>query len=207
MVPRVGEPGETSMSATNKTKQGGVLGFFRRLITPTAKLSSRMKRVAVSDEAPSDEGPSDERPEPSHGPVKKVLIIDDDPVILKTASMRLKAKGYEVATATEGAEALQLLRDGAPDLILLDINFPADIGGVPWDGFSLLRWLRTSGLGNIAPVMMITGDAAPYRKRAAAMGVAAIYSKPLDYEQLLAQMQRVLESRAKPDLSGPSFQT
>jgi len=39
------------------------------------------------------------------------------------------------------------------------------------------------------------------------MGVAAIYSKPLDYEQLLAQMQRVLESRAKPDLSGPSFQT
>jgi len=123
MVPRVGEPGETSMSATNKTKQGGVLGFFRRLITPTAKLSSRMKRVAVSDEAPSDEGPSDERPEPSHGPVKKVLIIDDDPVILKTASMRLKAKGYEVATATEGAEALQLLRDGAPDLILLDIRY------------------------------------------------------------------------------------
>ena len=137
---------------------------------------------------------------------KKVLIVDDDLVILRTAAAKLKSRGFSVTTATDGPEAMQLVRESGPDLILLDINFPPDIGGVAWDGFAILHWLRNFHEGNRIPVVMITADATTYRDRAADMGAAAIFSKPLNYDLLVDQMYRLLEKKLKPGASEFGFQ-
>src|SRR3954462_4681091 len=88
-------------------------------------------------------------PEPSAKPmgphVPKILIADDNVVVLKTVAIKLKSVGYEVRTAMDGSTAISCVRRERPDLIILDINFPADGargGGISWDGFLILDWLR-----------------------------------------------------------------
>src|SRR6266404_4631354 len=74
---------------------------------------------------------------------KKILIVDDSQIILKTLSFKLKGAGYEVITAADGGTAVSLVRTQRPDLILLDITFPPDVahgGGVGWDGFLIMEW-------------------------------------------------------------------
>ena len=57
----------------------------------------------------------------------KVLIVDDNEVIIKTLSMKLKSSGYDVIAATDGSEAVSAARRDKPDLIVLDISFPPDV--------------------------------------------------------------------------------
>ena len=76
---------------------------------------------------------------------KKILIVDDNEVILKTLSLKLTSAGYAVLTAIDGSAAVAAARRDKPDLILLDLSFPPDVahgGGVPWDGFLIINWLR-----------------------------------------------------------------
>src|SRR5258708_35376570 len=76
---------------------------------------------------------------------KKILVVDDSPIILKTLSMKLKARGYDVLTAEDGSTAVSTARRERPDLILLDITFPPDVahgGGVAWDCFLIMHWLK-----------------------------------------------------------------
>src|SRR5258708_4273263 len=76
---------------------------------------------------------------------KKILIVDDDPVVLRALSTKLKGQGYETVTAEDGSAAVSAVRKGKPDLILLDLTFPPDVahgGGVPWDGFLIMSWLQ-----------------------------------------------------------------
>jgi CheY-like chemotaxis protein len=127
---------------------------------------------------------------------KKILVVDDNPVILKTLSMKLSASGYEVLTAEDGAGAVSCARKQQPDLILLDINFPPDVahgGGVPWDGFLLMGWLkRIEGASHI-PVIIITGDEdAKHKAHALASGAVSFFQKPIDHEALLATIRRTL---------------
>src|SRR5215471_17261432 len=66
---------------------------------------------------------------------RKILLVDDDKIILKTTSAKLKAAGYEVLTAEEGGSAIRQVRQLQPHLIILDLNFPPDVGhggGIPW---------------------------------------------------------------------------
>jgi len=57
----------------------------------------------------------------------KILIADDNIVILKALSIKLKSKGYEVRTAMDGSTAVSCVRREHPDLVVLDINFPPDV--------------------------------------------------------------------------------
>ena len=62
---------------------------------------------------------------PGNGqPRKKIMVIDDDPVVLKTLEFTLRSKGYQVVTATDGSQAIGLMRDEAPDMMLVDVSFP-----------------------------------------------------------------------------------
>ena len=78
-----------------------------------------------------------------------------------------EASGFEVITTNEGALAVNIVRCEKPDLILLDICFPPDVGhggGVPWDGFLILNWLRRMDEAVHTPVFIITGeDLSKYR--------------------------------------------
>ena len=118
---------------------------------------------------------------------KKILVVDDNEVILKTISLKLQAAGYRAVTALDGAEAVSAVRKDSPDLILLDISFPADdVGGVEWDGFRIMAWLHRLEAVKKTPVIIITGgEDAKYKERAVAAGAVAYFHKPIDHDDLL----------------------
>src|SRR5262245_48093063 len=117
---------------------------------------------------------------------KKVLIVDDDNITLKRISILLIGCGYDVVTARDGSEAVAAARQERPDLILLDLIFPPDVshgGGVSWDGFLILSWLRRIEEAQHTPViMMSTSEPEQYKTRAAANGVYDFFRKPLEKE-------------------------
>jgi CheY-like chemotaxis protein len=124
---------------------------------------------------------------------KKILVVDDNEVILKTISLKLKAAGYQVVTALDGAEAVAAVRTDTPDLILLDISFPPDVGGVEWDGFRIMAWLHRLEAVKKTPVIVITGgEEARNKARAASAGAVAYFHKPIDHDDLLKVMRTTL---------------
>lgn len=130
---------------------------------------------------------------------KKILLVDDDAVILKTTSLRLQSQGYAVITAMDGAAAIRAVRSEKPDLILLDISFPPDVasgGSVSWDGFLIMSWLRRLGEARDIPFIVITGgDPAKYEARSLATGAMAFFHKPLDHHSLLSLIERTVADR------------
>ena len=131
-------------------------------------------------------------------PKKKILVVDDNEVILKTISLKLQAAGYHVVTALDGAEAVAAVRKDSPDLILLDISFPPDVGGVEWDGFRIMAWLHRLEAVKKTPVIIITGgEDAKFKARAVAAGAVAYFHKPIDHDDLLKVMRETL-SGTKP---------
>jgi two-component system alkaline phosphatase synthesis response regulator PhoP len=139
---------------------------------------------------------------------KKILVVDDNEVILKALSLRLTSKGFQVSTATDGAAAVSVARKEKPDLIVLDISFPPDLG-IAWDGFSIMEWLRRTEESKDTPIIIITGsEPAKYKDRALALGAAAFFHKPIDHEELLGVIRKTLgqDAGAKPPATGTSFQ-
>jgi CheY-like chemotaxis protein len=127
---------------------------------------------------------------------KKILVVDDSPVIVKTMSLTLNANGYDVLTAEDGATAAGAVRRDKPDLILLDISFPPDVGhggGISWDGFLILDWVRRLEEAKNIPFIVITGgEPAKYRERALAAGAVAFFQKPVNKDELLATIRQIL---------------
>src|SRR5512136_2500361 len=115
---------------------------------------------------------------------KKILVVDDNAVILKTISVKLAANGYNVVTAEDGGAAVSAVRREKPDLILLDISFPPDVahgGGVAWDGFLIMNWLRRLEEGKNVPIIVITGgDPAKCKDKALAAGATGFFRKPVN---------------------------
>jgi CheY-like chemotaxis protein len=129
---------------------------------------------------------------------KKLLVVDDNEVIVKTISVKLKSAGFQVSTALDGAEAVSIVRKEKPDLIILDLGFPPDIGGVPWDGFRIMEWLRRVDESKKIPIIVITGGAGDKDKeRALASGAVAFLYKPLDHEELLKLVRATLGAPTK----------
>src|SRR5215471_13915312 len=92
---------------------------------------------------------------------KTILIIDDCIVFLKAMSMKLRAHGYDVVTAVDGAAAVSAVRQMKPDVILLDLNFPPDVahgGGVSWNGYLIMNWLRRIEESKDLPIIIISAS-------------------------------------------------
>ncbi len=123
---------------------------------------------------------------------KKILVVDDNEIILKTLAFTLKGKGYQVLTATSGPDAMGAVRRETPDLILLDINFPPDImniSGPLLDGFQIIDWLDRSPEIKKTPIIIISGtDPAEYKDRTS-LRIVAAFKKPLNRPELLAAIE------------------
>ena len=133
---------------------------------------------------------------------KKILVVDDDRIILKTLSTKLKTEGFTVLTAEDGSAAVSTARKEKPDLILLDISFPPDVGhggGVPWDGFLIMNWLRRMDEAKNIPIIMIAGgDPAKHEKHSLDSGAVAFFGKPIDHDRLLDVIRRTLDNISPP---------
>jgi CheY-like chemotaxis protein len=137
---------------------------------------------------------------------KKILIVDDNLIILKMMSMKLTASGYDVVTAEDGGSAVSAARKERPDLILLDLSFPPDVGhggGVAWDGFLIMEWLRRLEEAKHIPIIIITsGEPAKFKDRALAAGALSFFHKPIDNNALLDVIRQTLEK--SPGEASPS---
>ena len=117
-------------------------------------------------------------------PASRVLVVEDEPALLRALRINLRARGYEVATASAGREALAEARQRPPDVVVLDLGLP-DL-----DGTEVIRDLRT---WSRAPVIVLSGRAGSEDKIGALDAGADDYvTKPFDMEELLARLRAAL---------------
>jgi two-component system KDP operon response regulator KdpE len=110
-----------------------------------------------------------------------VLVVDDDPAILRTLSINLRARDYDVETAADGRSALQIVDERMPDVVLLDLGLP-DI-----DGISVLKRLRAF---TSVPVIVVSARSDPDDKvEALDLGADDFITKPFSIEELLARVR------------------
>ena len=121
--------------------------------------------------------------------------MDDNEIILKTTSMKLQGAGYDVITALEPSEGVAAVRKEKPDLVLLDITFPPDVGGVAWDGFRLMEWLHRVDETKKIPIIIISGVVEETNKRRAmASGAVAFFPKPVNFDEMLKVVRATLHT-------------
>lgn len=122
---------------------------------------------------------------------RPVLVVDDDPDILEMLQLFLELEGYEVLTAHDGAEALDVLRRAStlPGLILLDLMMPGVDGGA----FRATQ-IGDPRLANV-PVVVMSG-AGRLDERVGEMGIAEYLEKPVAAERLLAVVRHHLDPSA-----------
>jgi two-component system, OmpR family, KDP operon response regulator KdpE len=127
----------------------------------------------------------------------RVLVIDDEPPIRKLLRMGLSAHGYQVIEATNGKNALELLRK-SPDMIILDLGLP-DI-----QGHDLLRMIR--GRNEAVPVIVLSsrGDEAG-KVQALDLGADDYVTKPFGMDELLARMRAALRHQLQTHGERPVF--
>ena len=133
---------------------------------------------------------------------KKILVVDDSQVVVKAIQMQLAKAGFTVSVASDGGEAIGIVRREKPDLIVLDINFPPDVshgGGIPWDGLLIMQWLRRLDEAKATPVIIVSGaDPAKYQAEAMKLGVAAFFTKPVNYTALIDAVNQALAGQPAP---------
>lgn len=124
----------------------------------------------------------------------KILIADDDPQIVRALRITLTAKGYDVVTAADGAQAIAAAIDHQPDLFLLDLGMPQ------LDGIEVIEGIRG---WSPAPILVVSGRAGAADKvEALDAGADDYITKPFAVQELLARI-RALTRRVPQDTPAP----
>lgn len=119
--------------------------------------------------------------------MQTVLLVDDDPIVHWVLQQYLGRAGYEVRTANDGREALDLVQRQRPDLIILDVRM-SDVGGL-----ETLKALKQDEATKAIPVMMMTVNADQFTKMEAELyGAAVFMTKPFSPTVLLSEVRRLL---------------
>jgi len=118
---------------------------------------------------------------------KRILVVDDEAKLLRAVAVDLRGEGYDVATARSGAEALALVAQSLPDLIVSDIRMPG------MDGYQLARRLRENQRTAIIPIIFLTAkDTSADRIEGFRAGVDAYITKPFEPDELLVVIAGIL---------------
>lgn len=154
---------------------------------------------------PTRAGRQGRRSTPGGNRTGPILVVEDDPMLRELLDEVLRAEGYAVAAASDGAAALALARRRTPGLILLDLRLPG------MDGWAFACAYRTTP-GDHAPIIVVTGS--PDLAADAGLGAAAVLDKPFHLEELRVLVGRYLpppspaartvpEGRPRPGGGGP----
>ena len=120
----------------------------------------------------------------------RILVVDDQDDILQTTALVLRKGGYDVETASKGLDALEAVRRGRPDLILLDIEMPG------MDGWETLRLLRLEDSTRDIPVAMFSILFDVNEKiRALQLGAQEYVTKPFSVDDLLGRVEIIIGGR------------
>ena len=119
---------------------------------------------------------------------KKILVVDDEPLITESLEYSLKQEGFQVVVAHDGFQALEVAREEAPDLIVLDIMLPG------MDGWETCRRLRQE---STVPIIMLTARGQEIdRVLGLEMGADDYLAKPFSFRELLARIRAVFRRMA-----------
>jgi len=124
--------------------------------------------------------------------VKTIMVVDDSVTVRKVTTRFLEREGFDVVTAKDGVDALRILQDQLPDLMLLDIEMPR------MDGFEVAKTVRATKRWEKLPIIMITsrtGD--KHREHALSLGVNNYLGKPYQEDILLDAIGEILDSKAR----------
>jgi len=120
-----------------------------------------------------------------------ILVVDDEPHVLKLVKANLETSGYRVLTAEDGEQALQTIDSQGPDLIVLDLMLPK------MDGYAICRRVREF---SAVPIIMLTARSAPVDLvHGFEVGADDYLTKPFSVTELLMRVQAVLRRSKWPD--------
>jgi DNA-binding response OmpR family regulator len=123
----------------------------------------------------------------------RVLLVDDDPVIVRLLEVNFRLGGFSVEGAFRGEEALEKARANRPDAVVLDVMMPG------FDGYEVCRRLREDPQLADVPVVFLTARAQDEDVAAGlALGVIGYVTKPFDPEALVATVRRAIASGHQP---------
>jgi CheY-like chemotaxis protein len=124
--------------------------------------------------------------------VVRILVVDDDPTILRLLQVNLEMEGHEVLTAGDGYEALERLREGRPEVVLLDVMMPG------LDGWQVCERIRADDDASLAstPVVFLSARAQESDlTRGTEVGADAYVTKPFDPLALIELVERLAAER------------
>jgi DNA-binding response OmpR family regulator len=124
-----------------------------------------------------------------------VLLVDDETDFTEPIAFWLKSRGYGVATAVNGKEAVERVKSDSPDSVFMDINMPIR------DGLEALKEIRE--FNKMLPIIMVTAAYGSEEKitRAKNLGVSGFFAKNYTFDQLVTMIQMTL--RTHKNLRGP----
>ena len=133
-------------------------------------------------------------PECSAGNMKRLLLVDDDAVVIRSYRARLSAHGFQVNTAASGTAAIAFLRAAKPDLVVLDLMMP-DLSGV-----DVLKFIRSQPRLAATPVVVLTNAYLnDLGRQAATIGIEKAFLKAdCSPQVLMAGIDEILENQAPP---------
>jgi CheY-like chemotaxis protein len=115
----------------------------------------------------------------------RILVVDDDPQVVRLVRVNLELEGYDVVSASDGPEALEAVASESPDLVVCDVMMPG------MDGVEVVRRLREGG--RETPVVMLSAKAMRSDMRAGLDAGADEYvTKPFDPAELIEVVDRLL---------------
>ena len=124
-----------------------------------------------------------------------ILVVDDDPNLLRMLRRGLVLAGYDVQAVEDGESAMRVIRDERPDLLVLDVMLPE-----PLDGLEVARRVRAAGVD--VPILMLTARGQVADKLAGfASGADDYLPKPFAFEELLARVGALLRRRGSQPAS------
>ena len=123
----------------------------------------------------------------------KILLVEDNEMNRDMLSRRLRKRGYEVVIAEDGAQALRMSREEAPDIILMDMGLPV------LDGWEATRQLKsTSDTRDIAIIGLSAHALVDDKHKALAAGCDDFDTKPIDFARLLAKIEALTTRKNTP---------
>jgi CheY-like chemotaxis protein len=114
-------------------------------------------------------------------------VVEDNPDARDILAVLLRTKGYTVDTADDGREAVELVQNDCPDLILSDINMPN------LDGIEMVRILRQHPECDKVPILIMSAYSSGQIDKAIEVGANDAMAKPLDFDLLIKAIHRLLE--------------
>ncbi|MDP9441162.1 MAG: response regulator [Actinomycetota bacterium] len=121
----------------------------------------------------------------------KVLLVDDDPVILKLLQVNFEMEGYTVMMANDGIEGVEMARSHRPDIVLCDIMMPR------MDGLEVTRTLKADDETRSIPIILLSARAQAFDiQEGKSMGADEYVTKPFDPLELLDRVKDLLEGKS-----------